>query len=66
MDDQKERRELTTFQQAELKWLRRQVDTLDQERFRSDARPNVQRELFTAREELDQFVRGLRVSGFLI
>ncbi len=66
MDDQRERRELTTFQQAELKWLRRQVDTLDQERFRSDARPNVQRELFTAREELDQFVRGLRVSGFLI
>mgnify|MGYP003646858642 FL=1 len=66
MDDQRERRELTTFQQAELKWLRRQVDTLDQERFRSDARPNVQREIFTAREELDQFVRGLRVSGFLI
>jgi len=66
MDDQKERKALTTFQQAELKWLRRQVDTLDQERFRSDARPNVQRELFTAREELDQFVRGLRVSGFLI
>ena len=66
MDDQRERRDLTTFQQAELKWLRRQVDTLDQERFRSDARPNVQRELFTAREELDQFVRGLRVSGFLI
>jgi len=66
MDDQRERRELTTFQQAELKWLRRQVDTLDQERFRSDARPNVQRELFTARGELGRFVRGLRESGFLI
>jgi len=66
MDYQKERKALTTFQQAELKWLRRQVDTLDQERFREDARPNIQRELFTAREELDQFVRGLRVNGYLI
>lgn len=35
--------DLTKFQAAQLRWLKRQVDALQDERYRSDARPNVQR-----------------------
>tara|TARA_Y100000389_G_C17418842_1_gene495404 strand:+ start:602 stop:844 length:243 start_codon:yes stop_codon:yes gene_type:complete len=59
MDDNK----LTPFQESELKWLRRQVDNLQDEENRKDARPNVKRDLWVAREHLDLFVRGLRRSG---
>ncbi len=59
MDDTK----LTPFQESELKWLRRQVDNLQDEEHRNDARPRIQQELWTAREELDLFVRGLRQAG---
>lgn len=55
--------DLTKFQAAQLRWLKRQVDALQEERYRSDARPNVQRELFAAREELDTYVRNLREIG---
>ncbi len=55
--------ELTKFQAAQLRWLKRQVDALQEERYRRDARPNVQRELFAAREELDTYVRNLREIG---
>ena len=58
--------DLTTFQAAQLSWLKRQVDALQDERYRSDARPNVQRELFAAREELDTYVKNLREAGKLI
>ncbi len=59
MDDNK----LTPFQESELKWLRRQVDNLQDEENRKDARPNVKRDLWVAREHLDLFVRGLRRAG---
>jgi hypothetical protein len=59
MDDTK----LTPFQESELKWLRRQVDNLQDEENRKDARPNVKRDLWVAREHLDLFVRGLRRAG---
>tara|TARA_R110000851_G_scaffold57339_1_gene133546 strand:- start:928 stop:1170 length:243 start_codon:yes stop_codon:yes gene_type:complete len=59
MDDGK----LTPFQENELKWLRRQVDNLQDEEHRKDARPDVKRELWVAREHLDVFVRGLRSAG---
>jgi len=55
--------ELTKFQAAQLRWLKRQVDALQEERYRRDARPNVQRELFAAREELDTYVSNLREIG---
>jgi len=55
--------QLTTFQEANLKWLRRQVDNLQDEENRKDARPNVKRDLWVAREHLDLFVRGLRRAG---
>jgi hypothetical protein len=59
MDDKK----LTPFQESELKWLRRQVDNLQDEENRKNARPNVKQDLWVAREELDVFVRGLRRAG---
>jgi hypothetical protein len=55
--------ELTEFQAAQLRWLKRQVDALQEERYRRDARPNVQLELFAAREELDNYVKNLREIG---
>jgi hypothetical protein len=55
--------DLTTFQSAQLSWLKRQVDALQEERWRNDARPNVQRELFAAREELDTYVKNLQAAG---
>jgi hypothetical protein len=55
--------ELSSFEEAELRWLRRKVDELMDEEFRADARPNVKRELWYAREELEQFVSKLRKRG---
>jgi hypothetical protein len=55
--------ELSMFQQSQLRWLKQQVDALQDERYRRDARPNVQRELFAAREELDTYVKNLRAAG---
>jgi len=49
-----------------LKWLKQQVDNLQDERYRKDARPNIQRELFAAREELDNYVQALRDGGYKI
>lgn len=58
--------ELGIFQSAQLKWLKQQVDNLTDERYRKDARPNIQRELFAAREELDDYVKALRKGGYNI
>lgn len=58
--------QLTTFQAAQLKWLKQQVDNLQDEKYRKDARPNIQRELFAAREELDNYVQALRDGGYKI
>lgn len=55
--------ELSMFQQSQLRWLKQQVDALQDERYLRDARPNVQRELFAAREELDTYVKNLRAAG---
>ncbi len=58
--------QLTTFQAAQLRWLKQQVDNLQDEKYRKDARPNIQRELFAAREELDNYVQALRDGGYNI
>ncbi len=58
--------QLSTFQEANLKWLKRQVDNLQDEQHRADARPRVQQELWAAREELDNYVKTLRDHGIKI
>ena len=64
MDDDK----LNSFQQNELKWLRRQVDRLQDEKYKTDSeqytrRLNIERELWSAKEELSVFVKNLRKAG---
>ena len=54
---------LNPFQESELKYLRRQVDTLQEVEHRRDAHPNAKQDLWVAREELDRFVRNLRAQG---
>lgn len=58
--------ELSPFQEAQLKFFRRQVDNLIDEQLGREPRPNLDRELFSAREELDQYVKSLREIGKLI
>tara|TARA_B100001057_G_C22570460_1_gene840955 strand:+ start:442 stop:630 length:189 start_codon:yes stop_codon:yes gene_type:complete len=50
----------------EYRFLKQQVNTLEEERYRYDARPNVQQDLFRAREELKSFVSKLRMNGVKI
>ena len=64
MDD----KQLTPFQESELKWLRRQVDRLQDEKYKIDneqytRRLNIERELWSAKEELSNFVKNLRKAG---
>lgn len=64
MDDDK----LNPFQENELKWLRRQVDRLQDEKYKTDTeqytrRLNIERELWSAKEELSLFVKNLRKAG---
>jgi hypothetical protein len=54
---------LNPFQESELKYLRRQVDTLQEVEHRRGAHPNAKQDLWVAREELDRFVRNLRAQG---
>ena len=58
--------QLSTFQAAQLKWLKRQVDNLQDEKGRRDARPGLERELFAAMEELDNYVEQLKQIGIVI
>lgn len=52
--------------QAHLKFLRRQVDRLEELRFTSEAPSGLNCQLFQAREELKQFVAQKRTQGYLI
>ena len=54
---------LTTFQKQQLKWLKQQVRNLQDEKNSRNARPNIERELFAAREELDDYVDKLKETG---
>ena len=58
--------QLSAFQEANLKWLKRQVDNLQDEQHRLDALPRVKQELWAAREELDNYVKTLRDYGIKI
>jgi biotin operon repressor len=57
---------LTPAHKFEYRFLKQQVDNLEQERYRYDARPNIERELYQARNELKEFVRKLRTNGIQI
>jgi hypothetical protein len=54
---------LSPAQKFEYRFLKQQVNTLEEELYRYDARPNVQQDLFRAREELKSFVSKLRTNG---
>lgn len=57
---------LSPAQKFEYRFLKQQVDNLETERYRYDARPNVQQDLFRAREDLKSFVSKLRTNGVKI
>lgn len=54
---------LTPAQRAEYRFLRQQVDGLQDELNRRDHHPNVQQDLHRARRELKEFVYQLRQKG---
>jgi len=49
-----------------LKYLRKQVDRLQDERYRTDARPNINKEIYAAQQELKRYVAELRKKGYNI
>ena len=57
---------LSPAQKFEYRFLKQQVNRLEEERYRLDASPNVQQDLFHAREDLKSFVSKLRVNGVKI
>jgi hypothetical protein len=57
---------LTLFQKQHLKWLKQQVNNLQDLRYTRTAPQDLDRQLFAAREELDQYVRELRKTGIQI
>ena len=54
---------LSPAQESELSYLRRQVDAAQDRLLRNDAEQWAQRDLWYAREELQQFVSKLRKEG---
>lgn len=51
---------LSMFQSAHLRWLKRQVNNLQDLRYTRHAPNDLDRQLFAAREELDDYVKQLR------
>ncbi len=58
--------ELSPAEQAILQYLRTQVDRLQDERYRQDARPSIANELQIAQRDLKQFTSDLRQKGYNI
>lgn len=54
---------LTPADQAILTYLRQQVDRLQDERYRRDARPSIANELHIAQRDLKEFTSKLRKQG---
>ena len=59
-------KELDPANQAILKYLRQQVDRLQDERYRQDARPSIRNELQIAIRDLKRFTSELRQQGYNI
>ena len=58
--------ELSPADEAILQYLRTQVDRLQDERYRQDARPSIANELFIAQRDLKQYTSDLRKKGYNI
>lgn len=58
--------ELKPAEQHILKHLRQQVDRLQDERYRTDARPSIANEIYAAQQELKRYVLELRKKGYNI
>jgi hypothetical protein len=58
--------ELSPADQAILQYLRNQVDRLQDERYRQDARPSIANELHIAQRDLRQYTSDLRKKGYNI
>jgi hypothetical protein len=58
--------ELTPAEQAILQYLRTQVDRLQDERYRQDARPSIVNELQIAQRDLKKYTSDLRKKGYNI
>lgn len=58
--------ELNAAQQHILKHLRQQVDKLQDERYRTDARPRINQQIAAAIEELREYTAELRKEGYNI
>ena len=58
--------ELKPAEQHILKYLRQQVDRLQDERYRTDARPSINNEIYAAQKELKRYVSELRKKGYNI
>ena len=57
---------LNPAQQHILKHLRQQVDKLQDERYRTDARPRINQQIAAAIEELRKYTAELRKEGYNI
>jgi len=57
---------LSPAEQAILQYLRTQVDRLQDERYRQDARPSIANELQIAQRDLKQYTSDLRKKGYNI
>jgi len=58
--------ELKPAEQHILKYLRQQVDRLQDERYRTYARPSIANEIYAAQQELKRYVSELRKKGYNI
>ena len=58
--------DLSPAEQAMLQYLRIQVDRLQDERYRQDARPSIANELQIAQRDLKQYTSDLRKKGYNI
>lgn len=59
-------KELSPADQAILRYLRQQVDRLQDERYRKDARPSIKNELQIAIRDLKRFTSEKRQEGYNI
>ena len=59
-------KELSPALQAELRFLRAQVDRLEQAAYSRDSPPEAKQKLHRAREELREFTTKLRWQGYTI
>jgi hypothetical protein len=58
-----DKRRLSPADEAILRYLRSQVDKLQDERYRQDARPSIKNELHIAIRDLREFTAKKRKSG---